>query len=168
MTYSLASRLTIWAAAVSAVLSQSTLAADDNALALEEVVVTAQKRTTNLQDTPIAITAYSGEILARFGVTDAADLNGKSPNLHIGKNGPNMEISVRGINSTNNVESGDPAAAFHIDGIYLARPIAASAVFYDLERVEVLNGPQGTLYGRNATAGFAAPRTYGVRAGMSW
>ena len=145
--------LLILTAAISSTLSQRSLPADDNALVLEEVVVTAQKRSTDLQRTPIAITAYSGEVLANYVVTDAADLNGKSPNLHIGKNGASMEISIRGINSTNNVESGDPAAAFHIDGIYLARPIGAGAVFYDLERVEVLNGPQGTLYGRNATAG---------------
>ena len=128
-------------------------AAEKEKLVLEEVIVTAQKRVSTVQDTPVAITAYSGEVLANFVVTDAADLNGKVPNLHIGKNGPDMEISIRGINSTNNFESGDPAAAFHIDGIYLARPIGAGAVFYDLERVEVLNGPQGTLYGRNATAG---------------
>jgi len=146
-------RFSALSVAVCAALTQTTFAADNSVLVLEEVVVTAQKRSTDLQKTPIAITAYSGEVLANYGVTDAADLNGKSPNLHIGKNGANMEISVRGINSTNNVESGDPAAAFHIDGIYLARPIAAGAVFYDLERVEVLNGPQGTLYGRNATAG---------------
>jgi iron complex outermembrane receptor protein len=143
----------ILVAAVSTAFSQPTFAAEENALALEEVVVTAQKRVTNLQRTPIAITAFSGADLANSIVTDAADLNGRVPNLLIGKNGANMEISIRGINSTNNVESGDPAAAFHIDGIYLARPIGASAVFYDLERVEVLNGPQGTLYGRNATAG---------------
>jgi iron complex outermembrane receptor protein len=138
--------------AITAATSSATLAADP-ALTLEEVLVTAQKRTTNIQETPIAITAISGDILETLGVTDAADLLGKSPNLHIGKSGQNMEITIRGITSTNNLESGDPAAAFHVDGIYLGRPIAAATTFYDLERVEILNGPQGTLYGRNATAG---------------
>ncbi len=138
-------------AATAAIFSVA-LAADSR-LVLEEVLVTAEKRTTALQKTPIAITAISGDTLETLVVTDAADLLGKSPNLHIGKSGANMEITIRGITSTNNVESGDPAAAFHIDGIYLGRPIAAGAAFYDLERVEILNGPQGTLYGRNATAG---------------
>ena len=154
MTVSQPRILAVAIAATTLVLSAPGLsAAEKEKLVLEEVIVTAQKRVSTVQDTPIAITAYSGEVLANFVVTDAADLNGKVPNLHIGKNGPDMEISIRGINSTNNFESGDPAAAFHIDGIYLARPIGAGAVFYDLERVEVLNGPQGTLYGRNATAG---------------
>jgi iron complex outermembrane receptor protein len=128
-------------------------AARETGLVLEEVIVTAQKRTTSVQETPIAITAFTGDVLANLVVTDAADLNGKVPNLHIAKGGSNVEIAIRGINSTNNVEAGDPAVAFHVDGIYLGRPIAAGAIFYDLERVEVLNGPQGTLYGRNATAG---------------
>ncbi|MBT4519316.1 MAG: TonB-dependent receptor [Halieaceae bacterium] len=141
-------------AATTLVLSTSDLsAADEPGLTLEEVIVTAQKRSTTVQETPIAITAFTGEILANGVVTDAADLNGRVPNLHIAKGGSNVEISIRGINSTNNVEAGDPAVAFHVDGIYLGRPIAAGAIFYDLERVEVLNGPQGTLYGRNATAG---------------
>ncbi|MEH6593869.1 MAG: TonB-dependent receptor, partial [Halioglobus sp.] len=129
------------------------LVLEETGLALEEIIVTAQKRTTSVQETPIAITAFTGEILANGVVTDAADLNGRVPNLHIAKGGSNVEIAIRGINSTNNVEAGDPAVAFHVDGIYLGRPIAAGAIFYDLERVEVLNGPQGTLYGRNATAG---------------
>ena len=137
---------------LSTTIPNVTLAADSG-LALEEVLVTAEKRTTNVQKTPIAITVIGGDILETLVVTDAAGLLGKSPNLHIGKSGANMEITIRGITSTNNVESGDPAAAFHIDGIYLGRPIAAGAAFYDLERVEILNGPQGTLYGRNATAG---------------
>jgi iron complex outermembrane receptor protein len=145
-------RMVALMAAIGAATSHASQAADTG-LALEEVLVTAQKRTTNVQETPIAITAISGDILETLGVTDAADLLGKSPNLHIGKSGQNMEITIRGITSTNNLESGDPAAAFHVDGIYLGRPIAAGTTFYDLERVEILNGPQGTLYGRNATAG---------------
>ena len=134
-------------------LAQEVRLPPDTELALEEIIVTAQKRSTSVQETPIAITAFTGEILANGVVTDAADLNGRVPNLHIAKAGSNVEIAIRGINSTNNVEAGDPAVAFHVDGIYLGRPIAAGAIFYDLERVEVLNGPQGTLYGRNATAG---------------
>jgi iron complex outermembrane receptor protein len=141
------------AAAIAGVLSPVAHSAGDANFMLEEVLVTAQKRSTSIQETPIAITAFTGEILANGVVTDASDLNGRVPNLHIAKGGSNVEIAIRGINSTNNVEAGDPAVAFHVDGIYLGRPIAAGAIFYDLERVEVLNGPQGTLYGRNATAG---------------
>lgn len=118
-----------------------------------DIVVTATREATLLSKTPIAITAISGEGLRDAGITDARSLNDSVPNLAISENGDSARISIRGVTSTDLTEKGDPSAAFLLDGVYIARPIEVLTSFYDLERVEVLRGPQGTLYGRNTTAG---------------
>lgn len=120
---------------------------------VEEVVVTAQKREGTVQSTPLAVSAISGEMLQQQNVVDAGDLTGRVPNLNIGQSGNEVIISIRGVSSAGVVPQRDPSVAFHLDGVYLPRPSGANSVFYDLERVEVLRGPQGTLWGRNATAG---------------
>ena len=120
---------------------------------IEEVVVTAERREANAQKTPLAITAISAAQLEQQGVRTATDLTNIVPGVQIGSNGGSIEIAVRGIGSTNNTEVGDPAVAFNVDGVYAARPRSAAGLFFDLDRTEVLRGPQGTLYGRNATAG---------------
>lgn len=121
---------------------------------LQTVTVTAQKRKESVLKTAVAMTALTSSDLEAAGVNGTSDLVNVVPNVQIGAadNG-NVNISIRGIGSSNNAEAGDPAAAFHIDGVYLGRPRSAQGTFFDLERVEVLRGPQGTLYGRNATAG---------------
>jgi iron complex outermembrane recepter protein len=121
---------------------------------LADVNVTAQKIAQPSSKTPISLTAVTGEDLRTAGATTAVGLTNLIPNVQIapGTSG-STDISIRGIGSTNTTEVGDPATAFNIDGVYLGRPQSAGATFYDLERVEVLRGPQGTLYGRNATAG---------------
>jgi iron complex outermembrane receptor protein len=118
-----------------------------------DIIVTATRSETLLSKTPIAMTAISGEGLREAGVTDSTRLNDLVPNLQISATGDAARISIRGVTSTDNTEKGDPSAAFLLDGVYLARPIEALNSFYDLARVEVLRGPQGTLYGRNTTAG---------------
>lgn len=120
---------------------------------IEEVVVTAERREETAQRTPLAITALSADQLTKQGVRTVTDLTNIVPGVQIGSTGGSVEIAVRGIGSTNNTEVGDPAVAFNIDGVYMARPRSAAGLFFDLDRTEVLRGPQGTLYGRNATAG---------------
>jgi iron complex outermembrane receptor protein len=125
-----------------------------NRLQLDEVVVTAQRRSENLQKTPLTISAVTGEKLESQGIKTVVDLANQVPALQITSSGAGAaQIFLRGIGSTNTTEVGDPAVAYHIDGIYIARSTSVGALFYDIDRVEVLRGPQGTLYGRNATAG---------------
>ncbi|MBB6254608.1 TonB-dependent receptor [Nitrospirillum iridis] len=121
---------------------------------LEDIVVTAERRQETTQKTPIAITAFSGDTLEQRGVSSSTDLNNMVPGLAVGNNGSgSVQIAIRGIGSTNDTEVGDPAVAFNVDGVYMARSRAAIGALYDIDRIEVLRGPQGTLYGRNATAG---------------
>ncbi len=130
------------------------LAQQADGLQLEEIVVTAQRRAENLQETPLAVSAITGEGLESQGIKSVVDLSAQVPSLQITNSGGGAsQIFMRGIGSSNVTEVGDPAVAYHIDGIYIARATATGALFYDIDRVEVLRGPQGTLYGRNATAG---------------
>ena len=120
---------------------------------IEEVVVTVERREQNLQD--IGVTAYNfqGDDLKQQGVQDLTDLSELAPGLEIGNKGGNVEVWIRGVGSSNNTELGDPAAATHFDGVYLPRSAGIGSAFFDIARVEVNVGPQGTLRGRNATAG---------------
>ncbi|MCB2013478.1 MAG: TonB-dependent receptor [Sphingobium sp.] len=120
---------------------------------LEEIVVTAQKRATNLQDTPIAISAFTGETMEDRGIDDISNLQSYVPNLHIGSEQDGFKISLRGIGLQGTTSINDSGVAFYIDNFYVSRPAGGAAVFYDIDRIEVLRGPQGTLYGRNATGG---------------
>ena len=150
-------RLGIWTYVLWAVFAPLTLAAETVNQSptdeLGEIVVTAEKRETNLQKTPIAITAISGATLNAQGIHDATGLNQLVPNLQISTDQPDVQIVIRGVASLNNGPGNDPAVAFMVDGVYLSRSTAAGGPFFDLDHVEVLRGPQGTLYGRNADAG---------------
>jgi iron complex outermembrane recepter protein len=121
--------------------------------ALEEIIVTAQRRSENLEKTPLAITALSADTLEMRGISTADDLNQLVPGLAVSRTGISAQIGIRGVVSTNDTEVGDPAVAFNVDGVYLARSRGALAALFDVSRIEILRGPQGTLYGRNATAG---------------
>lgn len=120
---------------------------------LEEIVVTAQKRAENVQDVPIAITAFDSTALDRSQIENVEDLADFVPNLQFGTFSSTATAAIRGIGYTNTTAGGDPGVALHLDGVYIARPIATVFRLWDLERMEVLRGPQGTLYGRNTTGG---------------
>lgn len=120
---------------------------------LEEIIVTAAKRETSLQDTPIAITAMTGEMLDSFNIQNGHDMISSVIGLEGTLTAGNLAIAIRGVNSENTNVTSDPTVAFHVDGVFRGRQSGGLAVFHDVERVETLKGPQGTLYGRNATAG---------------
>ena len=126
--------------------------ADDAGLMMEEMVVTAQKRASTLQDTPISITAISGDSLARSAIYDTEALSYSVPGLVIQRDVIG-KVVIRGIGTENFSVGGDPGVAVNLDNAYVARSSVAIFDFFDVERVEVLRGPQGTLYGRNATGG---------------
>lgn len=117
-----------------------------------EIIVTAQRTESLASKTPIALSAVTGDGLNNANVTNATGLGELIPNLNIVRT-DGLRITIRGVSSADNTEKGDPSAAFLLDGIYLARPQAQEVSFFDIARVEVLRGPQGTLYGRNTTAG---------------
>jgi iron complex outermembrane receptor protein len=132
-----------------------TLADTSVADALQEVVVTAEKRDQLLQRTALAVTALPASSLERQQVTDLKSVTTLIPNLQVGLSSTqaSFDLAMRGIVSTNRTEIGDAAVAFHVDGFYSPRPQGATLVIYDLDRIEALRGPQGTLFGRNANAG---------------
>lgn len=117
-----------------------------------EIVVTAQKRPELISKAPLSISASTGAELKSAGVTDAMSLSILAPTVKIDQ-AAGLQITIRGVSSADGTEKGDPSAAFMLNGVYLARQQSLSGAFFDIERVEVLRGPQGTLYGRNATAG---------------
>ena len=123
-------------------------------LAIEEVTVTATKRPENMQDIPIAMSAFTGDMIAETGVKDIRDIAGQTPNLSIKSRGDTeASVFIRGIGSQAPGIGADPAVGIYIDGLYAARGTNATAAFFDIERIEVVKGPQGTLFGRNASAG---------------
>ena len=121
--------------------------------ALEEVIVTAQKRSENLQDVPASITALTSDALEARQINSLADLRALVPSFQVGYNYGSNLITLRGVSTNLTAGADDPSVAMHIDGVYQPRSRNLDVAMIDLQRVEVLSGPQGTLYGRNATGG---------------
>ena len=124
--------------------------------ALEEIVVTAQKRSESMQDVPISIQVFSADEIERLNIRNTIDLVRNVPNM-IGINNVGLPQAasyfLRGVGQDESISSLDPAVGTFVDGVYISRQIANNARLYDVDSVEVLRGPQGTLYGRNTSGG---------------
>ena len=129
--------------------------AHSNSLALEEIIVTAQKQSENIQDIPISITALDEGALMEQGISDISGLDGVAPGLSISKLSSTVtpSVSLRGLVSSDPVITSEPAVGIYIDGVYIAKSTGSIFDIAALERIEVLRGPQGTLYGKNTIGG---------------
>ncbi len=137
-------------------LTLPTFATAQQKLALEEVLVTAQKKEESLQDTPVALSAFGEDALEREGINNIGDLANNVPALTIAPfpiNSTTLRLYIRGIGLIDVQITQDPPIGVYIDGAYIARSSALATDIADLQRIEVLRGPQGTLYGRNSTGG---------------
>jgi iron complex outermembrane recepter protein len=131
-------------------------AAAPDANGLTEIVVTARRRSENLQDVPLAVTAISADSLQQNDVTSLADLNSFVPNMKISSGratSSTINVYIRGVGQSDPLWGFEPGVGVYIDDVYLARPQAALLDVYDVDRLEILRGPQGTLYGKNTIAG---------------
>jgi iron complex outermembrane receptor protein len=144
------------AVAVSLVVLQgNALAAElESQPVLEEVIVTANKRTQNLQDVPLAVTGFNKDFIKEAGLNDLISIEELTPGFNVSSFSLGQpQLYIRGIGSNEDGAGGDPSVATYIDDVYIARPSASSFNFLNVERIEVLRGPQGTLYGKNAVGG---------------
>ena len=126
---------------------------------LEEIVVTAQKRSENVQKVPIAITAFTAETIQSKGLNNLHALSNLTPNVNLDSRAPFsgdssvLSASIRGIGQDDFAFNLDPGVGVYLDGVYLARTIGANQNLLDVDRIEILKGPQGTLFGRNTIGG---------------
>ena len=151
----------------------SAQAASEDGGGLEEIVVTAQKREQSMQDVPIAVSALGGEALQANRVVTVSDLGGLAPGVTVRTAAGGSQLpsfSVRGAVSYGVVPGSDRQVSMYLDGVYISSPRGSIFDLPDLERIEILRGPQGTLFGRNATAGAVSITTrdpkgeFGVKA----
>jgi iron complex outermembrane receptor protein len=146
--------------------------ADDGA----EIVVTARKREERLLDVPVAVSAYSADTLTKMQATDLSGIQGTAPNVNLVQgrgSASNANIFIRGIGQPDALQTFDPAVGVYVDGVYISRIQGALFNLFDVERIEVLRGPQGTLYGKNTIGGAVSvvskkPNTQELRAAGSF
>ncbi|MEH6588461.1 MAG: TonB-dependent receptor [Halioglobus sp.] len=124
-------------------------------MALEEVIVTAQKRSESLQDVPVAVNAFTSDMIQEAGINNTADLATMTPSLHsLSISNPfNTKLQIRGIGTAQSDPALEPSVGVFVDGVFLGRSGLGMSDLTDIERIEVLQGPQGTLYGKNSNAG---------------
>ncbi|HKU37842.1 MAG TPA: TonB-dependent receptor [Polyangiales bacterium] len=120
---------------------------------LGEIVVTASRRRTTMQKYAGSAVALTQEELDKKGIKSVRDIGSASPSVEIGTQESNVEVYIRGVGTDYNTELGDPTVATHIDGVYIPRPRGVGSMLFDMERLEIAKGPQGTLRGRNAVGG---------------
>src|SRR5690606_27431594 len=152
--------LAVAATAATPVMAQDVAGAGtaaEPAQGIADIVVTATRQSTNMQDTPIAITAVTAEALEERGLESVADLTAVVPNAEFrrthGAFGPGVSASIRGIGAGDTNIGNDPVVAYYVDDIYYPTLLGSNFDLLDIDHVEVLRGPQGTLFGRNSLAG---------------
>jgi iron complex outermembrane receptor protein len=151
--------------AMAQVAADSHGGATTQSAAIEEVVVTAQRREENLQNVPIAVTAISGERLEQFRVQDNYGLVALTPALTINRSAGYAQTFLRGVGTPSIIAGDEPSVATYVDGFYQGPSLASVLMYNNIHQIEILKGPQGTLYGRNATGGLinlitATPRDH--------
>ena len=130
------------------------LAAESDSGHLDEIIVTAQKRAERMQDVGISMAAISGEQMRESGMANTTDIVEQVPGLQLNTFSPALTIfSLRGVSQNNFQDNLEAPVAVYVDGAYVATMNAINGQMFDMDRVEVLRGPQGTLFGRNATGG---------------
>ena len=122
---------------------------------LEEVIVTATKRPTSLQDTPVTVNAFSDTAIREAGINNAGDLAIMTPSLSVTANTSpfSARLQIRGVGTAQTDPALEPSVGLFVDGVYMGRSGLGMSDLTDIERIEVLQGPQGTLYGKNTNAG---------------
>jgi len=146
----------VWLILPSIIFGASSVASQENSLMLEEIIVTAERREGILQEVPVAVSAFDANEIERRQAFNVKDVVNNVPNL-LGANnvgqGSATTVFLRGVGTTESIVTVDTAMGFYLDDVYIARQGVNNFSLYDVERVEVLRGPQGTLYGRNTNAG---------------
>lgn len=135
-------------------LAASAQSSTDDSIALEEIIVTAERRNANLQEVPVSMTSFSADDLAELQASDIGDLQSLVPNLsvHVG-DANNAVVYIRGVGQVDSIAFFEPGVGIYLDDIYLGRAQGGFLNVLDVERIEVLRGPQGSLYGRNTVGG---------------
>jgi iron complex outermembrane receptor protein len=148
-------------------VAEESTAADER---IERVVITAERRTATLDSTPAAITVLNGAALVEQGAGSLADVLNLAPNTSFSSQA-STQIFIRGIGNVFLLAGGDPGVALYADGVYLSDQTSTNVALFDTQRVEILRGPQGALYGRNATGGainlISAPPTNTLRSRLA-
>jgi len=152
---------------VTALLGSGSLmmASHAGAQGLEEIIVTARKRAESVQDVPISISSFSGEDLEASGATDMSGIGFHTPNMLLttsASSDSTVKVAIRGQAQNDNIGTLDQSVGIYVDDVIWARPVGLNMNLADIDRVEVLRGPQGTLFGRNTTGGAGVHQKPGI------
>ena len=139
--------------AMAGVFAASSAGAQEDSRAIDEIIVTAEKRAESIQDIGLSITALDADGMAKFGIVDVSRLGFAVAGLTYATAGNDAKFNLRGANSTNTFADNASIVGAYVDGVYKAHASQQTRAFFDVERLEFLKGPQGTLYGRNTFAG---------------